>query len=63
MQGRCVCFEAKEVLDVLGESAIGNFVEFENAILGEASRKPVQNDEIHPLKCICYAPCEIASGL
>lgn len=47
--GDMVCFESKEVLDVLGEASIGNFVEFENAFLGKPSRKPVQNDEIHPL--------------
>ncbi|GER36294.1 exocyst subunit exo70 family protein F1 [Striga asiatica] len=41
--------EAKAVLDGLGEAAIGTFVEFENAVQGEASRKPVQNGEIHPL--------------
>ncbi|XP_075517010.1 exocyst complex component EXO70B1-like [Primulina tabacum] len=47
--GDMVCAEAKEVLDALGEAAIGNFVEFENAVQGEASRKPMQNNgEIYP---------------
>ncbi|KAK6123714.1 hypothetical protein DH2020_042549 [Rehmannia glutinosa] len=46
--GDMVC-EAKGVLDGLGEAAIGTFVEFENAVQGEASRKPIQNAEIHPL--------------
>ncbi|KAL6576320.1 hypothetical protein OROHE_000101 [Orobanche hederae] len=41
--------EAKGVLDGLGEAAIGTFVEFENAVQGEASKKPIQNGEIHPL--------------
>ncbi|GER31973.1 exocyst subunit exo70 family protein F1 [Striga asiatica] len=41
--------EAKAVLDSLGEAAIGTFVEFENAVQGESSRKPIQNGEIHPL--------------
>ncbi|KZV21748.1 exocyst complex component 7-like [Dorcoceras hygrometricum] len=47
--GDMVCSEAKGVLDALGEAAIGTFVEFENAVQGEASRKPMQNGEIHPL--------------
>ncbi|KAL3818567.1 hypothetical protein ACJIZ3_004472 [Penstemon smallii] len=47
--GDMVCSEAKGVLDWLGEAAIGTFVEFENAVQGEASRKPIQNGEIHPL--------------
>ncbi|KAI3454996.1 hypothetical protein Pfo_011659 [Paulownia fortunei] len=47
--GDMVCSEAKGVLDGLGEAAIGTFVEFENAVQGEASRKPIQNGEIHPL--------------
>ncbi|GFP98306.1 exocyst complex component exo70a1 [Phtheirospermum japonicum] len=41
--------EAKGVLGGLGEAAIGTFVEFENAVQGETSRKPIQNGEIHPL--------------
>ncbi|KAL1566509.1 exocyst complex component EXO70B1-like [Salvia divinorum] len=47
--GDMVCKEAQGVLDGLGEAAIGTFVEFENAVQGEASRKPIQNGEIHPL--------------
>ncbi|KAG8379428.1 hypothetical protein BUALT_Bualt07G0087400 [Buddleja alternifolia] len=47
--GDMVCSEAKGVLDGLGEAAIGTFVEFENAVQGEASKKPIQNGEIHPL--------------
>lgn len=47
--GDMVCKEAQGVLDGLGEAAIGTFVEFENAVQGEASRKPILNGEIHPL--------------
>lgn len=47
--GNMVCGEAKSVLDGLGEAAIGTFVEFENAVQGESSRKPMQNGETHPL--------------
>ncbi|KAH6807868.1 exocyst subunit exo70 family protein F1 [Perilla frutescens var. frutescens] len=47
--GDMVCKEAQGVLDGLGEAAIGTFVEFENAVQGEASKKPIQNGEIHPL--------------
>ncbi|KAL0342314.1 UNVERIFIED_CONTAM: Exocyst complex component EXO70B1 [Sesamum calycinum] len=47
--GDMVCSEAKGVLDGLGEAAIGTFVEFENAVQGESSRRPIQNGEIHPL--------------
>ncbi|KAK4436861.1 Exocyst complex component EXO70B1 [Sesamum alatum] len=47
--GDMVCSEARGVLDGLGEAAIGTFVEFENAVQGESSRKPIQNGEIHPL--------------
>ncbi|KAG6385963.1 hypothetical protein SASPL_154846 [Salvia splendens] len=47
--GDMVCREAQGVLDGLGEAAIGTFVEFENAVQGESSRKPIQNGEIHPL--------------
>ncbi|XP_031116164.1 exocyst complex component EXO70B1 [Ipomoea triloba] len=47
--GEMVCSEAKGVLDGLGEAAIGTFVEFENAVRGEASRTPIQGAEIHPL--------------
>ncbi|KAL3839112.1 hypothetical protein ACJIZ3_023703 [Penstemon smallii] len=47
--GDMVCSEAKGVLDGLGEAAIGTFVEFENAVQGEASKRPIQNADIHPL--------------
>lgn len=47
--GDMVCSEAQGVLDGLGEAAIGTFVEFENAVQGETSRRPIQNGEIHPL--------------
>ncbi|KAL2492258.1 exocyst subunit exo70 family protein F1 [Abeliophyllum distichum] len=47
--GEMVCSESKGVLDGLGYAAIGIFVEFENAVKGEASKKPIQNGEIHPL--------------
>ncbi|XP_022857117.1 exocyst complex component EXO70A1-like [Olea europaea var. sylvestris] len=47
--GDMVCSEAKGVLDSLGEAAIGTFVEFENAVQAESSRKTLQNGEIHPL--------------
>ncbi|KAL6973052.1 hypothetical protein U1Q18_027227 [Sarracenia purpurea var. burkii] len=47
--GESVCSEAQGVLDGLGEAAIGTFVEFENDVHGEASRKPTQGGEIHPL--------------
>ncbi|KAL3635065.1 hypothetical protein CASFOL_022119 [Castilleja foliolosa] len=41
--------EAKRVLGGLGEVAIGTFLEFENSIHGDISRKPIQNGEIHLL--------------
>ncbi|THG10886.1 hypothetical protein TEA_025821 [Camellia sinensis var. sinensis] len=47
--GELVCSEARGVLAGLGEAAIGTFVEFENAVQGEASRKPTLGGEIHPL--------------
>ncbi|KAL6996972.1 hypothetical protein U1Q18_007095 [Sarracenia purpurea var. burkii] len=47
--GELVCSEARGVMTGLGEAAIGTFVEFENAVHGEASRKPIQGGEIHPL--------------
>lgn len=37
------------MLDGLGEAAIGTFVEFENAVEREISKKPTQGGEIHPL--------------
>ncbi|KAK9090129.1 hypothetical protein Sjap_023306 [Stephania japonica] len=44
-----VCSEAQGILEGLGEAAKGTFVEFENAVRNETSRKPVQGGEIHPL--------------
>ncbi|GMJ00102.1 exocyst subunit exo70 family protein F1 [Hibiscus trionum] len=44
-----MCTEAKGVLDGLGDAAKGTFLEFENAVKNEASKKPMQNGEIHPL--------------
>ncbi|KAF7135885.1 hypothetical protein RHSIM_Rhsim08G0189500 [Rhododendron simsii] len=47
--GELVCSEAQGVLDGLGEAAVGTFVEFENAVKNEATKKPTQGGEIHPL--------------
>ncbi|XP_051147626.1 exocyst complex component EXO70B1-like [Andrographis paniculata] len=47
--GETVCSEARGVLSWLGEAAVGTFVEFENAVQGEASRKVIHNGDIHPL--------------
>ncbi|TYJ42142.1 hypothetical protein E1A91_A03G068100v1 [Gossypium mustelinum] len=44
-----LCSEAKGVLSGLGDAAKGTFEEFENAVKSEASKKPMQNGEIHPL--------------
>lgn len=44
-----VCSEAKGVLSGLGEAARATFSEFEKAVQGETSRKPMQNGEIHPI--------------
>ncbi|KAJ4835217.1 hypothetical protein Tsubulata_021044 [Turnera subulata] len=44
-----VLSEAKEVLARLGAAAKGTFAEFENAVRGESSRKPMLGGEIHPL--------------
>ncbi|KAI4341345.1 hypothetical protein MLD38_026079 [Melastoma candidum] len=41
--------EAKGVLAGLGTAARGTFAEFEKAVQGETSRKPMQGGEIHPL--------------
>ncbi|XP_061953766.1 exocyst complex component EXO70B1 [Populus nigra] len=46
---RFVYGEAKGVLDGLGGAARGTFVEFENAVKSETSRKPMLGGEIHPL--------------
>nr|XP_027061778.1 exocyst complex component EXO70B1-like [Coffea arabica] len=47
--GDMVYSEAQGVVDGLGEAAIGTFVEFQNAVQNESSRRPIQNGEIHPL--------------
>ncbi|CAI9113371.1 OLC1v1013956C1 [Oldenlandia corymbosa var. corymbosa] len=47
--GDMVCTEAQGVLDNLAEAAIGTCLEFENAVKGETSRRPIQNGDIHPL--------------
>ncbi|KAK9066409.1 hypothetical protein SSX86_013731 [Deinandra increscens subsp. villosa] len=47
--GELVCNEVEAVLRGLGEAAIGTFVEFENAVKGENSRRALQGGEIHPL--------------
>ncbi|KAJ0755220.1 putative exocyst complex component Exo70, cullin repeat-like-containing domain superfamily [Helianthus annuus] len=47
--GELVCNEVKAVLSGLGEAAIGTFVEFENAVKGENSRRALQGGEIHPV--------------
>ncbi|XP_017236139.1 LOW QUALITY PROTEIN: exocyst complex component EXO70A1 [Daucus carota subsp. sativus] len=47
--GELVCMEVKGVLTGLGEAAIGTFAEFENAVKGETSKKPIQGGEIHPM--------------
>lgn len=47
--GELVCNEVKVVLSGLGEAAIGTFVEFENAVKGENSRRALQGGEIHPV--------------
>lgn len=44
-----VCSEAKGVLSGLGVAARATFSEFEKAVQGETSRKPMQNGEIHPI--------------
>ncbi|XP_022923976.1 exocyst complex component EXO70B1-like [Cucurbita moschata] len=41
--------EAQGVLSRLGEAAKGTFVEFENAVRNETSKKTMLNAEIHPL--------------
>lgn len=41
--------EAKGVLTGLGEAATGTFAEFEKAVQSEASKKPMQSGDIHPL--------------
>ncbi|KAF3436878.1 hypothetical protein FNV43_RR19631 [Rhamnella rubrinervis] len=41
--------EARGVLAALGDAGRGTFSEFENAVQGEASKKPMLGGEIHPL--------------
>ncbi|OVA17508.1 Exocyst complex protein Exo70 [Macleaya cordata] len=47
--GETVYNEAQGILSGLGEAAKGTFMEFENAVQNETSRKPTQGGEIHPL--------------
>lgn len=47
--GELVCNEVNVVLTGLGEAAIGTFVEFENAVKGENSKRALQGGEIHPV--------------
>ncbi|CAH1423195.1 unnamed protein product [Lactuca virosa] len=47
--GELVCNEVKVVLTGLGEAAIGTFVEFENAVKGENSKRALLGGEIHPV--------------
>lgn len=47
--GELVCNEVKVVLTGLGEAAIGTFIEFENAVKGENSKRALQGGEIHPV--------------
>lgn len=47
--GEYICSEIREILASLGETAKGTFEEFENAVKGESSRKPMQSGEIHPV--------------
>lgn len=44
-----VAGEARGVLAALGDAGRGTFSEFENAVQGEASKKPMLGGEIHPL--------------
>ncbi|GMH01157.1 hypothetical protein Nepgr_002996 [Nepenthes gracilis] len=44
-----VCSEVKGVLDGLREAAKGTFKEFEKAVKGESSSKPLHGGGIHPL--------------
>ncbi|GAB2289398.1 hypothetical protein Dimus_023708 [Dionaea muscipula] len=47
--GERVYREAGGVLNALGEAAKGTFKEFEKAVKGETSRRPIHGGEIHPL--------------
>lgn len=44
-----VCNEAKGVLEALGDAARGTFVEFENNVRNETSKRPTTNGEVHPM--------------
>ncbi|KAL1207292.1 Exocyst complex component EXO70B1 [Cardamine amara subsp. amara] len=44
-----VCNETKGVLEALGDAARGTFVEFENNVRNETSKKPTTNGEVHPM--------------
>ncbi|PKA61267.1 hypothetical protein AXF42_Ash006164 [Apostasia shenzhenica] len=44
-----VCSEAEEIKKMLADAVRGIFMDFANAVQKEASRKPVQGGEIHPL--------------
>ncbi|ESQ43567.1 hypothetical protein EUTSA_v10012863mg [Eutrema salsugineum] len=41
--------EAKGVLEALGDAARGTFVEFENNVKNETSKRPTTNGEVHPM--------------
>ena len=41
--------ETKDVLEALGDAARGTFVEFENNVRNETSKKPTINGEVHPM--------------
>ncbi|KAF5801772.1 putative exocyst complex component Exo70, cullin repeat-like-containing domain superfamily [Helianthus annuus] len=47
--GELYCNEVKVVSSGLGEATIGTFVEFENAVKGENSRRALRGGEIHPV--------------
>ncbi|KAL1201706.1 Exocyst complex component EXO70B1 [Cardamine amara subsp. amara] len=44
-----VCNETKGVLEALGDAARGTFVEFENNVRNETSKRPTINGEVHPM--------------
>ncbi|EOA13013.1 hypothetical protein CARUB_v10026007mg [Capsella rubella] len=44
-----VCNETKGVLEALGDAARGTFVEFENNVQNETSKRPTTNGEVHPM--------------
>nr|BAF00847.1 hypothetical protein [Arabidopsis thaliana] len=44
-----VCNETKGVLEALGDAARGTFVEFENNVRNETSKRPTTNGEVHPM--------------